>query len=300
MLRVFVLMALSFALSQAALGEKSEKTEAQAANCEKVAKFSLPNATVTSAEVVAPGSFRPSSSVMPWAAQADALYRSLPAFCRVRIDSHPSSDSDIKIEVWLPLKGWNGKLQGRGNGGFAGEIDDFSLALALHEGYATAGTDTGHAASGVDARWALGHPEKVIDFGYRAIHEMTQDAKLVVKQFYGKHPLQHAYFASCSNGGRQALMEAQRLPRRLRRNYRGRACELLDASGDERHLAVAGDDVGFRPATFHRRSCRRLRRPSTPHATRKTGQQTEFWTIRENAASIPRRCCAKRTTQTLV
>jgi hypothetical protein len=172
----------------------------------------LPNATVTSAEVVAPGSFHPSSSVMPWAAQADALYRSLPAFCRVRIDSHPSSDSDIKIEVWLPLKGWNGKLQGRGNGGFAGEIDDFSLALALHEGYATAGTDTGHAASGVDARWALGHPEKVIDFGHRAIHEMTQDAKLVVKQFYGKHPLQHAYFASCSNGGRQALMEAQRYP----------------------------------------------------------------------------------------
>jgi hypothetical protein len=212
MLRVFVLMALSFALSQAALGEKSEKTEAQAANCEKVAKFSLPNATVTSAEVVAPGSFRPSSSVMPWAAQADALYRSLPAFCRVRIESHPSSDSDIKIEIWLPLKGWNGKLQGRGNGGFAGEIDDFSLALALHEGYATAGTDTGHAASGVDARWALGHPEKVIDFGHRAIHEMTQDAKLVVKEFYGKHPLQHAYFASCSNGGRQALMEAQRYP----------------------------------------------------------------------------------------
>ena len=103
-------------------------------------------------------------------------------------------------------------MQGRGNGGFAGEIDDFSLAIALHEGYATAGTDTGHAAGGTDARWALGHPEKVTDFGYRAIHEMTQDAKLVVKQFYGKHPLQRAYFASCSNGGRQALMEAQRYP----------------------------------------------------------------------------------------
>jgi Tannase and feruloyl esterase len=212
MVRVFLVMALSFVLSQAAFGEKSEKTEAQAASCEKVAKISLPNATVTSAEVVAPGSFRPSSSVMPWAAQADALYRSLPAFCRVRVESHPSSDSDIKIEVWLPLKGWNGKLQGRGNGGFAGEIDYFTLAIAMREGYATTATDTGHAASGTDARWALGHPEKVTDFGYRAIHEMTQDAKLVVKQFYGKHPLQHAYFASCSNGGRQALMEAQRFP----------------------------------------------------------------------------------------
>jgi Tannase and feruloyl esterase len=212
MLRIFALVLLSIALSQAALGQKNEKAEPYAATCEKVAKLALPNATVTSAEVVAAEAFRPNTSVSPWVAQAEALYKSLPPFCRVRVQSHPSSDSDIKIEVWLPLEGWNGKLQGRGNGGFAGEIDYFSLALALHEGYATAGTDTGHAASGTDARWALGHPEKVTDFGYRAIHEMTQDAKLVVKQFYGRHPLQHAYFASCSNGGRQALMEAQRFP----------------------------------------------------------------------------------------
>jgi len=212
MLRIFVLTLLSFTLTQAAVAQKSGKAEAQAANCEKLAKLTLPNATVTSAELVGAGSFRPTSSVTPWMAQAEALYKSLPPFCRVRVESHPSSDSDIKIEVWLPTKNWNGKLQGRGNGGFAGEIDDFSLALAVHEGYATAATDTGHAASGTDARWAIGHPEKVTDFGYRAIHEMTQDAKLVVKQFYGKHPLQHAYFASCSNGGRQALMEAQRFP----------------------------------------------------------------------------------------
>ena len=213
MLRTCVLVLLCFTLPQAVLAQqKSEKAPAEAANCGKVAKLTLPNATVTSAEVVTAGSFRPTSTMTPWAAQADALYRSLPPFCRVRLASHPSSDSDIKIEVWLPLESWNGKLQGRGNGGFAGEIDDFSLALAVKEGYATAGTDTGHAASGTDARWALGHPEKVTDFGYRAIHEMTQDAKLVVKQFYGKHPLEHAYFASCSNGGRQALMEAQRYP----------------------------------------------------------------------------------------
>jgi hypothetical protein len=212
MLRTFVLVLLSFTLSQTALAQKTEKTEAQAVNCEKLSKLTLPNATVTSVEVVATGSFQPSNSLAPWAAQADALYRSLSAFCRVRVASHPSSDSDIRIEVWMPLEGWNGNLQGRGNGGFAGEIDDFTLAMGVHEGYATAATDTGHAASGTDARWAMGHPEKVTDFGYRAIHEMTQDAKLVVKQFYGKHPLQRAYFASCSNGGRQALMEAQRYP----------------------------------------------------------------------------------------
>lgn len=212
MLRIFLLALLSFTLSHAALAQKNGKAGAQAVNCEKLAKLTLPNATVTSADYVGAGAFRPASSVTPWMAQAEALYRSLPPFCRVRVESHPSSDSDIKIEVWLPTDGWNGKFQGRGNGGFAGEIDDFSLALAVHEGYATAGTDTGHAASGIDARWALGYPEKVTDFGYRAIHEMTQDAKLVVKQFYGKRPLQHAYFASCSNGGRQALMEAQRFP----------------------------------------------------------------------------------------
>ena len=212
MLRVFVLALLSIAVSQVALAQKSEKAVAEAANCEKAATIALPNATVTSAEIVAAGAFRPSTSITPWAAQAEALYRSINAFCRVRVESHPSSDSDIKIEVWLPLEGWNGKLQGRGNGGFAGEISYFSLATALHEGYATAATDTGHAAGGTDARWAIGHSEKVTDFGFRAIHEMTQDAKLVVKQFYGKHPLQHAYFASCSNGGRQALMEAQRYP----------------------------------------------------------------------------------------
>jgi hypothetical protein len=212
MLRTFVLALLSFTLSQAAVAQKNGKLAAQAADCEKLAKLTLPNATVTAAEVVGAGAFRPASAVTPWMAQAEALYRTLPPFCRVRVESHPSSDSDIKIEVWLPIQTWNGKFQGRGNGGFAGEIDDFSLALAVQQGYATAGTDTGHAASGIDARWALGHPEKVTDFGYRAIHEMTQDAKLVVKQFYGKHPLQHAYFASCSNGGRQALMEAQRYP----------------------------------------------------------------------------------------
>jgi Tannase and feruloyl esterase len=212
MLKTFLLALLTLVLSQAALAQKNEKTEAETANCEKLAKLTLPNATVISAELVATGSFHANSAVTPWAAQADALYRSLPAFCRVRVESHPTSDSDIKIEVWMPVENWNGKLQGRGNGGFAGEIDDFTLAIAVREGYATAATDTGHAASGTDARWALGHPEKVTDFGYRAIHEMTQDAKLVVKQFYGTHPLQHAYFASCSNGGRQALMEAQRFP----------------------------------------------------------------------------------------
>ena len=77
--------------------------------------------------------------------------------------------------------------------------------------YAAVATDTGHAGSPIDAAWALGHPEKVVDFGHRGIHEMTRVAKLVVQQFYGSGP-KHSYFIGCSDGGREALMEAQRYP----------------------------------------------------------------------------------------
>ena len=108
-------------------------------------------------------------------------------------------------------KAGTGSFRGQGNGGFAGEIDFRSMGAAVAQGYATAGTNTGHSGGGTDASWALGHPEKVTDFGYRAIHTMTQVAKAAIKAFYGKAP-QHSYFASCSNGGRQALMEAQRFP----------------------------------------------------------------------------------------
>jgi feruloyl esterase len=140
-----------------------------------------------------------------------AFYKKLPAFCRIAVDATPTSDSDIKIEVWLPSSGWNGKLQGLGNGGFAGQIDFQELGEAMSRGYAAVATDTGHAGAATDAAWAPGHPEKVIDFGHRGIHEMTRVAKAAVHAFYGKDP-QHSYFAGCSDGGREALMEAQRYP----------------------------------------------------------------------------------------
>jgi len=145
-----------------------------------------------------------------------SFYKMLPAFCRVVVEATPSADSSIKIEVWMPANahsgvGWNGKLQGHGNGGFAGEIGYRQLGVSVLQGYATVGTDTGHAGGGTEASWALGHPEKVTDFGYRGIHEMTRVAKAAIKAYYGKEA-QHSYFAGCSNGGRQALMEAQRFP----------------------------------------------------------------------------------------
>ncbi|HEX6802575.1 MAG TPA: tannase/feruloyl esterase family alpha/beta hydrolase [Terriglobales bacterium] len=131
----------------------------------------------------------------------------------MKVHATPSSDSNIQIEVWLPLEAakWNHRFQGQGNGGFAGEIDYQALARFLADGYATAGTDTGHFADGIDASWALHHPEKITDFGWRGIHQMTVQAKAVLAAYYGA-PATHSYFASCSDGGREALMEAQRFP----------------------------------------------------------------------------------------
>jgi hypothetical protein len=141
----------------------------------------------------------------------DEFLRKLPAFCRVVASARPSADSHIKIEVWMPLTGWNGRFIGQGNGGFAGTIGYQGLAVALLAGFASAGTDTGHSGGATDSGWALGHPEKIVDFGYRGVHSMTEFSKAAVKAFYAG-PAKHNYFSSCSDGGREALMEAQRFP----------------------------------------------------------------------------------------
>jgi feruloyl esterase len=136
----------------------------------------------------------------------------LPVFCRVVGEVKPTKDSDIKFEVWMPTSDWNGKFMGVGNGGWSGEIWYPFMGVALRRGYATASTDTGHEGSGEDASFALGHPEKVIDFGYRAVHEMTVKAKAIIAAFYGNAP-KHSYWNGCSSGGKQGLKEAQRFPR---------------------------------------------------------------------------------------
>ena len=189
----------------------------EAATCESLADVNLPQTTITAASTVAAGDFTPPGP--PALASAVARFKKLPAFCRVQGVIRPSSDSHIEFEVWLPSSGWNGKFLGVGNGGFAGSIRYVSLpgntgadmAAALAGGYATASTDTGHKASGFDATWALGHPEKMIDYGYRGIHETVVRAKAIIGAFYGTPP-RKSYFNSCSNGGRQGLMEAQRYP----------------------------------------------------------------------------------------
>jgi Tannase and feruloyl esterase len=205
--RIFAVAAVLFLAATAS----AQNTPSAPQSCEKLSQLAVSKAKIVSAQTVEAGTFAPPAAMSPWLAGSPDLYKSLGAFCRVVVEATPGADSSIKIEVWMPAEGWNGRFRGQGNGGFAGEIDYRRLGLAVQQNYATAATDTGHAAGGTDARWALGPPEKVVDFGYRAIHEMTRIAKATINAFYGSNA-QHSYFDNCSNGGRQALMEAQRFP----------------------------------------------------------------------------------------
>ena len=158
---------------------------------------------ITSAKSVPAGGFS-----VPGAARANPVFKQLPEFCRVVATLAPSSDSHIEMELWLPAQNWNGKFLAVGNGGWAGNIDTNAIATGLSKGYAAASNDTGHQDAG--AAFAT-HPEKVIDFGYRAMHEMTVRSKAVTEAFYNR-AAQLSYYQGCSTGGRQGLMEAQRYP----------------------------------------------------------------------------------------
>ena len=184
---------------------------AAAAECGDLARLSLPDGKVTAASVVAAGAFQqPGPAGAPPGIGA-GRFGELPAFCRVQLTLTPSADSDIKSEVWLPASGWNGKYVGIGNGVWAGSISYGEIASALARGYAVAATDTGHTGNGMTGDFAVGHPEKLVDFGYRAVHETTVAAKRVIEAFYGNGP-KLSFWNSCSTGGRQGLMAAYRYP----------------------------------------------------------------------------------------
>jgi feruloyl esterase len=174
------------------------------ASCEALSTLALPNATITVAEAVEAGTFKPPAP----GSDAEA-FRALSAFCRVAATLKPTRDSDITIELWMPTSGWNGKFQAVGNGAFNGAIAYPAMARALASGYATSSTDTGHV--GGSASFALGHPEKIIDFGWRAVHEMTDRSKRIIATYYSAGP-KFSYWNGCSAGGRQAMKEAQRFP----------------------------------------------------------------------------------------
>jgi feruloyl esterase len=167
--------------------------------CEELTSLTIPNTAITAAVTVGPGPLTLAGGevVVPI------------SFCRVAATLRPSNDSDIKIEVWMPAAQWNRKLQSVGNGAFSGSINYNSMIAALARGYTTASTDTGH--TGNTAHFGLGHPEKVIDFGWRAVHEMTVTAKIVIAAYYDAGP-RYSYWNGCSAGGRQGTKEAQRFP----------------------------------------------------------------------------------------
>ncbi len=133
----------------------------------------------------------------------------LPDFCRATLVLHPTTDSEIHAEVWLPVSGWNGKFLAVGSGGWGGSIGYDGMADALRRGYATSATDDGHTGS--SASFIMGHPEKFIDFAYRSEREMTVESKDLIKEFYGRSP-RYSYWNGCSGGGREGLLQAHRYP----------------------------------------------------------------------------------------
>jgi feruloyl esterase len=174
--------------------------------CAALAALKITNTKVISAAPIHAGPYAPEQRSGGRTGPA----REFPAFCRVSAVANPVPDSEIHLEVWLPPPGaWNGKFMGIGNGGYSGDLGYAGMEAALRGGFATASSDTGHA--GNDIRFGAGHPEKIADWAHRAIHVMTETAKLVVRNYYGRFP-QYSYFAGCSTGGQQALMEAQRYP----------------------------------------------------------------------------------------
>jgi feruloyl esterase len=186
----------------AALFAAATKPEALSAqSCASLSQSASPGVSITLSEVVPDGGFTIPDST-------DKI-SGLPGFCRVTAKLRPTHDSEIGIEVWLPLKGWNGKYLAVGSGGWGGTINYRGLAEGLGRGYATSATDDGHTGS--SGSFLMGHPEKFVDFAYRAEHEMAGESKTLIRSFYG-HDARYSYWNGCSGGGREGLLQAARYP----------------------------------------------------------------------------------------
>jgi len=191
-----------------------------AGQCSDLAALRLPHTTFTLAE-----------SITNWPANMNSASPPRP-ICRVAATLEPTPDSHILMEVWMPESNWNGKYLAVGNGGWSGSIARNALAVAVTAGYAASSTDTGHQGS--SASFALGHPEKLIDYAYRSEHEMALTAKSIIAAFYGERP-RLSYWNGCSAGGKQGLQEAQRYPEDFdgivagspAANWTGRAAQSL-------------------------------------------------------------------------
>ncbi len=237
-------------------------------------KLSLPDTAVSSIQFIPAGPFvAPVVAPVPDEAPAAAgrggaggrggaargPAQPVPAYCRIMMVLAPSSDSHIEAAMFLPTENWNGKLQIVGNGGWAGTVSYPAMAAALREGYATASNDTGHRSNdaGGGGMFGLGHPEKITDFAYRAMHETVVKAKLITAAFYGKGP-KYSYYNGCSTGGRQGLVEVSRFPEDFDAVAAGAPANPhvhLHAAGVERSLELMKNDAPLTPAkveTLHK------------------------------------------------
>jgi feruloyl esterase len=170
-------------------------------SCASLVKLGSPTVSITLAVVVEKGTFKPTGSTGDLA--------NLPAFCRIITTLKPTSDSEIHSETWLPTTDWNGKFLAVGSGGWGGSFDYSGMAKGLRRGYATSATDDGH--TGRSANFVVGHSQKFVDFAYRAEHEMTVEARSLIKAFYGRDA-RYSYWDGCSGGGREGLLQAYRYP----------------------------------------------------------------------------------------
>src|ERR1043165_135454 len=174
-------------------------------SCESLTGFAFPDTTINSAQSQAGGAY-----VAPDAWHL--AFTNLPPYCEVQATIAPTPDPSIMVRVWMPTQRYNGRFLGTGSGGYAGGFFFSELADGINRGFATANTDMGATgAAGVNGDALIGHPEKWKDFGWRATHLMTTFSKALINTFYGD-PAGRSYFAGCSTGGQQALMEAQRFP----------------------------------------------------------------------------------------
>jgi feruloyl esterase len=197
-----VLLAGSLAVSIPAVAQQT---------CDSLASIKIPNVTITKVTAGKQGDSLPAQASSMGNMPGRAI--KVP-YCRIEAFSAPSNDSHIGIEVWLPAPAdWNGKFLAAGNPGFIGGLTASGLAGIMEQGYVAGGTDTGHVDTDMNSgfKWAIGHPEKWADWGYRAVHEMVVVTKTMAEKYYGKS-IKYSYWNSCHNGGNQALNEAQRYP----------------------------------------------------------------------------------------
>lgn len=204
----FLLMVMFLPMTYAAdltlIGSPSDSSTSVQAKCAALTSLSLDHTEISSALVVPANTFKDPSI-------KNSSPFTHPAFCRVQGVIRPTSDSNIRFEVWMPISTWNGRFEQIGNGGFAGIFRYGFMMPELRNGFAVAATDDGHTEKRTNENWAIDHPQKVIDYGYRAVHETSERAKSIVSAFYRQAP-RYSYFNGCSDGGREALMEAQRFP----------------------------------------------------------------------------------------